>query len=207
MGAVYEGQDQLSRQRVAVKLLHPSLTASEEHVGRFLREARAASTVGHPCIVRVMDAGREDQGRTIFLVLELLTGETLAPRMERGGISMRDVLDIATQLLDALAAAHARAIVHRDIKPENVFLIHDARSGRVRVKLLDFGVAKHLIKHGGPSSWDSMDGMIIGTPHYMSPEQCRGAAIDARTDLWSTGAMLFHVLAGEPPFDAPHLSE
>ena len=207
MGAVYEAQDKLTKQRVAVKLLHPTLATSEEHVVRFLREARAASTVGHPGIVRVLDAGRQDEGKTIYLVLELLTGETLDAWMERGGLQLKTVLDIAAQLLDALAAAHARAIVHRDIKPENVFLIHDARSGRHKVKLLDFGVAKHLIKHGGRSSWDSMDGLIVGTPHYMSPEQCRGAPVDARTDLWSTGAMIFHALAGQPPFDAEHLAD
>ncbi len=202
MGGVYEALHHFTGQRVALKLMHPGLRASKEHVARFLREARAASAVGHAAIVSVLDAGQEPNGE-VYLVLELLTGEGLDTAMERGAVTTADIVDIAAQVLDGLAAAHARGIVHRDIKPENVFLMRTERR-EVRAKLLDFGVAKHLVEAAGPT-FVSQAGSVVGTPYYMSPEQCRGVGVDARADLWSMGALMFHVLAGVPPFDADNL--
>jgi len=202
MGGVFEALHHFTGQRVALKIMHPGLRASKEHVARFLREARAASAVGHPAIVSVLDAGQEPSG-DVYLVLELLEGEGLDAALERGAVTTADIVDIAAQVLEGLAAAHARGIVHRDIKPENVFLVRSARS-EVRAKLLDFGVAKHLVEAAGPT-FVSQAGSVVGTPYYMSPEQCRGTNVDARADLWSMGAMMFHALVGEPPFDADNL--
>ena len=197
MGAVYEALHRYTGKKVALKLLHSRLITSEQHAARFLREAKAAASIGHPNITDVPDAGREPDG-TLYIVMDLLTGEDLATAMSRAGLSTAEVVDIAKQMLAGLAAAHERGIIHRDVKPDNVFLTRDDR-GNVHVSILDFGIAKHL--QGGPDASITLAGTIIGTPYYMSPEQARGDPVDARTDLWSTGAVLFHCLAGRPPFE------
>lgn len=197
-GSVYDATHRYTERRVALKLLHPELNTSREHVGRFLREVRAMSALAHPGVAAILDAGRTAED-VPYLVTEFLEGADMASLMERGPLEHGQVLDIGVQLLDALAAAHERGIVHRDVKPDNVFLTQ--RGEAVQVKLLDFGIAKRLLAHS--SSALTAAGTTVGTPHYMSPEQARGELVDHRSDLWSVGALLFHALSGEPPFEAP----
>jgi eukaryotic-like serine/threonine-protein kinase len=201
-GAVYASIDHQSMRKVAVKVLHEGLRTSDEHVARFIREARAASAIGHPCVVTVYDVGKEDDG-TLYMVMELLAGESLFYAIREKSLGVDDIVDVGVQLLDGLSAAHARGIIHRDVKPENVFLTQTLDGDR-RVKLFDFGIAKCL-RPDLAASFSTMDGFIIGTPHYMSPEICMGEAATPACDLWATAAVLYHALAGSPPFDDPHL--
>ncbi len=204
-GSVYEAIDRKYGEPCAVKLLHEGLRASTDHVARFLHEARIAARIGHEGIVRVLAAGHDDDG-TVYQALELLDGEPLAELIDRGNMSDTEIVRVGLELLEALAAAHAHRVIHRDVKPENVFL----RKG-AGVKLIDFGIAKNL-GFDGPAGPTTLEGIALGTPHYMSPEQCRGDRLDERTDLWSTGAVLFHAFSGAPPFsdrsgmvgDEPH---
>ena len=201
-GAVFEAVDQATGQIVALKVLHERHREDREQVGRFLREAELASRIGHPGVVDVQDAGIDPTGR-VYMAMERLAGESLAAVIDRGELLPTDAVEIGRQLLDALAAAHARGIVHRDVKPENIFLTRDA-DGALRVKLLDFGIAKcaqGAFARGG----STMDGMTLGTPHYMSPEQCRGDEIGPQSDLWAVGAVLYHALTGEMPYDADNI--
>src|SRR5687768_1818951 len=200
MGEVWLGEHAQIGSHVAIKLV---LGNNAEAAARFLREAKATARVRHPNIVAVSDYGEREDGGA-YLVMELLDGQTLAERAKRG-IAQELALDIATQIADALAAAHAAGIVHRDLKPSNVFLVDDAaaRSG-VRVKLLDFGIAK--------ASTDvamTATGALVGTPLYMAPEQCtsRLGEIDHRTDLYALGVVLYEMLAGRPPFPGPTLGD
>jgi len=200
MGAVYEAEHAVLLRRVAVKALHPRFAVVDKAVGRFVREAQAAASIGHPNIVDVMDFGAYDA--VPFLVMELLRGETLAERMARDALDLETACSVATQVLSALASAHAVGIVHRDLKPENVMLLGDDRT--VRVKLLDFGVSKFLQGRPDTDLRATGDGVLLGTPCYMSPEQWVGAPdIDHRADLYAVGVMLFEMLSGELPFEAP----
>ncbi len=196
-GSVYDATHRYTERRVALKLLHPELNNSREHVGRFLREVRTMSALTHPGVAAILDAGRTPED-VPYLVTEFLEGTDMASSMERGPLEHGQVLDIGVQLLDALAAAHERGIVHRDVKPDNVFLT--PRGEGVQVKLLDFGIAKRLLAHSSTAL--TAAGTTVGTPHYMSPEQARGELVDHRSDLWSVGALLFHALSGEPPFES-----
>ncbi len=200
MGVVYEAEHQITRRRVALKLLRPDPSAGAEGAARFLREAQASSSIGHPNIVEVLDAGT-DAAHGMYLVLEYLDGEELAVAVERGGVGTGALIDLVLQVLDALGAAHAQGFVHRDIKPENVFLVRD-RDGAQRAKLLDFGIARG----GGGEQRVTATGAVLGTPWFMSPEQARGEAVDARSDLWSVGAMLFQALTGSAPFDGNNVN-
>ncbi len=193
MGAVYEAVHAYTNRRVALKILGPDYAASPDATARFLQEAQAPSSIGHPNIVEVLDAG-EDPAVGLYLVLEYLDGEDMESAVEHGRLDLAALLDATLQLLDALGAAHARGFVHRDIKPANVFLVRD-RAGRLRAKLLDFGIARDVARGL------TVGNVVMGTPHYMSPEQAQGLPVDARADLWSVGAMLFHALAGVAPFD------
>jgi serine/threonine-protein kinase len=201
-GAVYEAWDRHYRREVAVKLLHKRLLTSDEHVSRFKAEARAAATIGHPNIATVLDVGR-DVKLGLYMTMELLRGQALFFAIAEDTLTDGDVVEVGLQLSSALAAAHRRGIVHRDVKPENVFLTRDP-SGKVHVKLLDFGIAKHLQPELARSI-STMDGLLIGTPHYMSPEMCTGAPVDEMADLWAAAAVLFHAFAGKPPFDDTHV--
>jgi len=196
MGAVYDALHTYTDRRVALKIMHAGVVGTEAGAARFLREARAASSIGHPAIVDVIDAGREDDG-SVYLALELLEGESLGAAITRGSMPTSMVVAIAVQILEGLGAAHERGIVHRDVKPENVFLVKTSEGDR-RVKLLDFGIAKQI--NPGQDLGTTIEGTVLGTPYYMSPEQAGGDVVDARADLWSTGALLFHALAGRPPF-------
>ncbi|KAK4045089.1 hypothetical protein OUZ56_032497 [Daphnia magna] len=198
MGAVYEADHEALGRKVAVKVLSPELSMRQEAVERFRREALAAARLGHPNIIQIQDF-RAEEGAAAFLVMELLQGETLAQRIDRlGTLSDGALRDIAHQVLDALTAAHAAGIVHRDIKPENLFLT-PVGTGDV-VKVLDFGVAKLE-----SDQRITREGMLVGSPLYMAPEQAYGSSVDARADLYSLGATLYHARTGVPPFDADTL--
>ena len=197
MGVVYEAVHAFTHKHVAIKLLHPDVTSSPIAAGRFLREARAASEIDHPAIVDVLDAGRDSDG-TFYLALELLEGEDLAAALDRGDLTLAEIVEVAIQMLEGLAAAHAAGIVHRDMKPENVFLTRNER-GELCTKILDFGIAKPL--HADMRLAETQKGIVLGTPYYMSPEQALGQDVDARSDIWSAGAVLHRAVAGSPPFD------
>lgn len=203
MGAVYEALHESIERRVALKVLHPEYARNPDAVSRFFNEARAVNRIEHPNIVQVSEYGRTDDG-TVYLVMEFLRGQTLSSRLETLATTDRrmlpsEVVRIGAQLADALTAAHEKGIVHRDLKPGNVMLVPEALShGGERVKLLDFGIAKLLQSSGGKATQTNA---LMGTPQYMSPEQCRGAgAVDDRTDVYALGVMLYEMLAGRPPF-------
>jgi hypothetical protein len=196
MGSVFAATHLRNANRVAVKILHPDLTNNVDVRTRFLREGYAANSVCHAGTVRALDDGTTESGAAFF-VMELLDGETLDALCERRGrrISPSEVAQLMVQLLDILAAAHAKGIVHRDIKPENLFLEHD---GTLRV--LDFGVARVL----EGTLTETRAGSIIGTLPYMAPEQTLGKCheVDARSDIWSVGATAFTLVSGRFVHDA-----
>ncbi len=193
MAAVYSGTHR-NESRAAIKILHPELTVRPEIRKRFFREGRAANRVDHPGVVKVIDEDETDQGE-LFLVMELLGGESLEARAARigGKLPADEVLSIADQILDVLVAAHEKNVLHRDLKPENVFL---TRAGQVKV--LDFGIAR--LRQVSEATHATKTGSSMGTPAYMPPEQARGlwAEVDARSDLWAVGATMFTLLRGRP---------
>lgn len=196
MGDVYEAVHVYTRRAVAVKVMRG--TEPEDEL-RFVDEAEAVSTVQHPAVVEMLDAGRDDAGHW-YAVFELLDGEDLETLIGRGALTPADVVRVAIPLLDALAATHAAGYVHRDVKPANVFVAR-CDTGREAVKLLDFGIAARM---DGPSGGAPALGHRVGTLEYMSPEQAHGEDVDGRTDLWSVGALMFRALTGVPPVDARH---
>ncbi len=191
MAAVYEATHKNGK-RVAVKMLHASLGAVPAAKERFLHEAYAANAVHHPGVVSVLDDGETQEGE-IFLLMELLEGETLEARWTRSAqrLPLAEVLATADALLDVLAAAHAAGVVHRDVKPENVFVTHEGA-----VKVLDFGIA--YVRELSTSDRRTQTGTTMGTPAFMAPEQARGRwdEVDARSDVWAVGAVMFSLLAG-----------
>jgi tRNA A-37 threonylcarbamoyl transferase component Bud32 len=200
MGQVYLAEHHLIARRVAVKVLLPELSANEEVIARFFTEARATSVIRHPGIVEVLDCDVLD-GQA-FIVMEYLEGESLAGYLARTGGLHDDygfALAVIGQVAIAVGAAHACDIVHRDLKPDNVFLCASSRDSRVVTKVLDFGIAKVAQQSNAAQT---RTGALIGTPSYMSPEQCRGGskAIDGRSDVYSLGCILYEALCGRPPF-------
>jgi serine/threonine protein kinase len=199
MGIVYEARHPLLERRVAIKVLRPELVGNAAVATRFFNEARATFAIDHPGVVEVFDVGLLPEG-VPYMAMELLQGETLGQRTAGGRtLDAATVIDIGVQAAEALAAAHARGIVHRDLKPDNLFLIADR--GRDRVKVIDFGVAQVA----DPIRWapiDTLPGSLLGTPAYMSPEQCRGidGLVDHRTDVYALGIILYQLLCGAPPF-------
>jgi serine/threonine-protein kinase len=205
MGAVFEAEHLTIGRSVAVKVLHPSQARKKDAVRRFHQEARAAGAIGHPNICEVYDLGTLEDGSP-YLVMEKLVGETLAERIAaEGGLPFEDAIDILTQVLSGLVAAHEKGIVHRDIKPENVFLTRRVGCPPI-CKLLDFGVSKMIAPVSGSKEEDldlTRTGMVMGTPYYMSPEQARGDRnLDARVDLYACGVILYEALTGKRPFTA-----
>lgn len=206
MGAVYEAR-RPDGNRVAVKFLYEKFTADRENVRRFVNEARTAIRVRHPNLVEMFESGELPSGLP-YVMMELLDGETLGSRLERlTRLPVLSALHIASEVAAALAVAHSRGIVHRDLKPDNIFLAL-VPGGKERVKVLDFGVAKILTPPDGSmvTVVRTKTGSIVGTPAYMSPEQCRGAErVRDRSDVYSLGLVLYEMLAGHPPFvgDSP----
>ncbi|HVU00603.1 MAG TPA: serine/threonine-protein kinase [Polyangiaceae bacterium] len=201
MGVVWAAHSVALDVSVALKMLHRSL-AGTAAVERMAREARASAQLGHPAIVRVLDFGTSEHGEP-FLAMELLQGEDLYAQLARGGgLSPGRAVSILLPVIEALATAHAKGIVHRDIKPENIFIATDDQ-GREHPKLLDFGIAK-LERSSGPSRLTEV-GALIGSPLYFSPEQAEGMDdVDFRTDIWAVGVVLYELLTGIPPFQAPN---
>jgi serine/threonine protein kinase len=199
MGVVYAARDERLERPVAVKTMS-SLASDEIARKRFWREARAAASVNHPNVCQIYEIGED--GGSLFIAMELLEGEVLSERLKRGPLSAPEALPIGLGMLDALAALHTRGIIHRDLKPSNVFLtVHG-------VKLLDFGLARpDLDASFSDVSNLTHTGMVMGTPRYMAPEQMIGDPVDARSDLFAAGAILFEMLAGRPAFGGRTLVE
>ncbi len=194
MGVVYAAVDERLERPVALKTMKP-LASDESARKRFWREARAAASVNHPHVCQIHEIGED--GGELFIAMELLDGEPLSARMQRSPLRVSEALPIALEVLDALAALHGRGIVHRDLKPSNVFLTPGG------VKLLDFGLARATRldpTEPGTSEGLTATGMVLGTPRYMAPEQVTGEGLDARSDLFAVGALLFEMLAGRPAF-------
>jgi eukaryotic-like serine/threonine-protein kinase len=208
MGAVYRATHQLLGRPAAVKVLLPQLSSNHELVTRFFNEARAATAIRHPGIVEIYDFGYTEAGAA-YLVMELLEGEVLSRRLHRGRLDEATALTFTRGIASALAAAHAKGIVHRDLKPDNVFLVPDPdMPAGVRPKLLDFGVAKVAEAARSNEMTKTRTGSLLGTPTYMSPEQCRGSSeVDHRTDLYALGCILYEMVTGQPPFSGEGVGE
>ena len=197
MGVVYRAKDTRLGRDVAIKVLTQVAFSDRERLLRFEQEARATGMLNHPNLLTVYDVGRDADGNP-FLVTELLEGETLRSRLDRGPLSPRKAVDAALQMAQGLAAAHEKGIVHRDLKPDNIFLTRDGR-----LKILDFGIAKLTnARPDGPTfeMAATEPGMVLGTVGYMSPEQVRGESVDHRSDLFSLGTILFEMLTGTRAF-------
>src|SRR5438270_3544080 len=204
MGVVYEAQDLRLDRNVALKFLPPELSANELALERFRREAKAASTLNHPHICTIYAI--EEDGGDWFIAMELLQGKSLDKLLSSEQLELDRLLDIGIQITDALDAAHSHGIVHRDIKPANIFV-----TAAGYAKVLDFGLAKMSVARrkelafaGGESTVDphlTSPGTAVGTIAYMSPEQARGRELDARSDLFSFGAVLYQMATGKIPFE------
>src|SRR3989440_8959106 len=200
MGQVYLARDERLGRKVALKFLPERLTANNSQLSRFKSEARAASALNHPNILTVYEIGTE--GNRHFIATEFIEGVTLRATLARRRMSVHAALEIAVQVASALAAAHETGVVHRDIKPENIMLRPDGYA-----KVLDFGIAKlteqqpetdsHVF---GTTTLQTQPGLVLGTARYMSPEQARGQKMDARSDIWSLGVVLYEMVGGIPPF-------
>src|SRR5262249_16663010 len=199
MGVVYRARDTRLDREVAIKILPDHLIQNHEAMGRFEREAKALAALSHSSILSIFDFG-SDQG-VAYAVMELLKGQTLRALLQKETPSWKDSVRIAEAIADGLAAAHSQGVIHRDLKPENIFLTADGK-----VKILDFGLARlenpSDVKQDttAPTATATQAGVIMGTLPYMSPEQVRGARVDARTDIFSFGAMLYEMLTGERAF-------
>ncbi|MCC6747449.1 MAG: serine/threonine protein kinase [Deltaproteobacteria bacterium] len=221
MGVVYRGEHSLLGKPVAIKVLHERFARRKGAADQFLKEARAASRIRHPSIVDVTDFGTSPDG-SVYFIMEYLEGESLETILARQGVvPIFKAVNIVRQIGHALAAAHDHGIVHQDLKPDNIFLTN--REGRRRVvravqndtgrqfvveaegtfdfvKVLDFGVAR-MIADKAPSGWSTKTGIIFGTPHYMSPEQARGEAVDGRSDVYALGILFYEMVTGTVPFE------
>jgi eukaryotic-like serine/threonine-protein kinase len=201
MGSVWQAKHQSLDSDIAVKLMSPSLTETPTALARFEREAKASAQLRSPHIVKVQDYGIDDE--TPFMVLELLEGEDLGQRIERvGRLPMGEVVRITTQVCKALAVAHDAGIVHRDLKPSNIFLAREG--GDEVVKLFDFGIARETRSQLVDERTSS--GVVLGSPHHMSPEQARGEPVDHRSDLWSLGVVIYRALTGDRPFHGENMT-
>ncbi len=203
MGRVYRARHVVLGKSLAIKVLRPEFSKNEESMERFVQEARSASSIGNQHIVDISDFGTLDDGSRYF-VMEHLEGTDLTHAIDEapGGMAEARAIHIVRQLADALCAAHAAGIIHRDLKPDNIFLISRGRDADF-VKVVDFGLAKV----GSATKKLTQAGRVFGTPHYMSPEQCAGHVVDARTDIYALGVILYEMLTGEWPFDADSVAE
>ncbi|HET7500119.1 MAG TPA: serine/threonine-protein kinase [Kofleriaceae bacterium] len=202
MGVVWMGAHSVLGRRAAIKVLRPEYSMRHDIVTRFFNEARAATAISDPGIVQIFDVGHHTDG-SAYIVMELLDGESLDSRLKRSGvIPVGSALRMCRQIASSVGAAHARGIIHRDLKPENIFIVRDPEvAGGERAKILDFGIAKLAGDVG--TRLQTQASAIIGTPPYMSPEQCRGGGeVDRRSDIYSLGCVLFALVTGHPPFRA-----
>jgi len=202
MGEVYRARDTKLGRDVAIKVLPDVFTSDPERLARFEREARMLAALNHPNIAAIY--GFEDADGIRALVLELVEGDTLADRIGRGPLPLKNALPMARQIVEALDVAHEKGIVHRDLKPRNVAVTHDGT-----VKVLDFGLAKETVRDGAAGDGShaptmtiggTREGMVLGTASYMSPEQARGQSVDKRTDIWAFGCVLYEMLTGQVAF-------
>ena len=199
MGSVYKVRHAISQRVEALKVILPSATAAPAMAERFLREIRLQASLEHPHIASLHNAFRMHD--ELVMVMEFVEGVSLREKLQSPGITLGQALEYASQVLSALAYAHAQGVIHRDIKPSNVMI-----ASHGVVKLLDFGLAASLNPRGAPgAALDDTEltqpGTMLGSPYYISPEQVRGERVDARSDVYSTGAMLYEMVAGRPPFD------
>ncbi len=194
MGVVYEAWDTQVERKVAIKLVRSDTTTDRKFITRFRRELEITSQLRHPSTIRVFEHGETEDGRP-YMVMELLTGESLADRMERGRIPEMEALQVARQVAESLSEAHEHGVFHRDLKPDNIF-IETVGVSKV-VKVLDFGIAG-----GVDATRLTQAGEVFGTPQYMSPEQCNGLPLDHRTDIYSLAVILYEMIEGRPPFSA-----
>jgi serine/threonine protein kinase len=209
MGEVYQAHDTKLARDVAIKVLPEAFAHDADRLSRFQREAKMLAALNHPNVATIH--GLEQSGGTSYLVMELVSGETLADRVKRDGpVPIGEALAIVKQIAEALEAAHEKGIIHRDLKPANVKLTPEGK-----VKVLDFGLAKTFAGEGGQdfsnaptlTTMGTEDGRILGTPAYMSPEQARGKPLDKRTDIWAFGCLLYELLTGQPAFRGETLSD
>src|SRR5581483_3092338 len=201
MGAVYAGAHVELDRPVAIKLLLPDLNADQQAFERFRREARVAARIRHPNVAEIYDYGTLAGGEA-YIVMELVEGETLHECLRRvGRLPVADTVMIARQIAEGMAAAHRSGVVHRDLKPSNIILARDY-GGSVLIKIIDFGIAKISEQLRAGDSTLTATGTLVGTPRYMSPEQCEGGELDARSDIYSLGVIIYEMLAGRPPFDS-----
>ncbi|MFT3927307.1 MAG: protein kinase [Myxococcales bacterium] len=197
MGVVYKALHVTLNKTLALKVLRGEMAKDAEVVQRFIQEAQAATSIGHENIIDISDFGRLTDG-TVYFVMEYLNGRPLNNLIKRGGsIPVAEAVSIVRQIGSALGAAHLRGIVHRDLKPDNVYVVTRGEQSTY-VKVLDFGIAKV----GGASNKLTRTGMVFGTPHYMSPEQAAGQSVDARTDIYALGVIMYEMFTGRVPFDA-----
>jgi serine/threonine protein kinase len=203
MGAVWRAEHLQLRSPVAIKVIDEQIAGSADALARFMREAQSAAALRSPHVVQILDYG-SDRG-VPFIAMELLEGESLATRLDRlGRLPAAEVARIITEVARAIGKAHELAIVHRDLKPDNIYLVHNDESEVTKV--LDFGIAKATLGLGVVSGSETRTGAILGTPHYMSPEQAEGTKlVDHRTDLWALGVIAFECLVGRRPFDSDAL--
>ncbi|MGK4001866.1 protein kinase [Sorangium sp. So ce1036] len=206
MGEVIEAAHVGLDKPVVVKLLHRDLNREPRSVERMRVEAQSLARLAHPNLVTVTDFGQTAEGRT-FLVMERLYGRTMREELAaRGALPALEAIDLVEQTLAGLAAAHGAGIVHRDVKLDNLFVCDPDARGRRVVKVLDFGIAKVVAAQGdgrapAPSLYQTEEGVLVGTPRYLSPEQASGLAVDARTDVYAAGVVLYTLLAGRGPFE------
>lgn len=197
MGEVYRARDTRLDRIVAIKILPEAFASDADRLMRLQQEARVLSALNHPNLLTIFDVG--NQGSSYYLVCELLEGETLRQRLKSGPLTLRKAVDYGIQMANGLGAAHEKGIVHRDLKPENIFITKDGR-----LKILDFGLAKatpaaseNTATIANPAT---VPGVVMGTAGYMSPEQVRGTSADLRSDIFSFGAILYEMVAGQRPF-------
>src|SRR5215813_9220472 len=209
MGEVYLAHDTKLDRKVALKILPTAVVTNQDRMRRFVQEAKAASALNHPNIITIHEIDETDSAH--FIATEFIEGETLREHMRRTGMKISEVLDVSTQIGSALAAAHAAGIIHRDIKPENVMIRRDGI-----MKVLDFGLAKlsepepaDVVDTEAPTraAVNTEPGQVIGTACYMSPEQARGIDVDARTDIFSLGVLVYEMVAGRLPFVSSNTNE
>ncbi len=194
MGVVYEAWDTQVERKVAIKLVRSDASSDRKFITRFRRELEITSQLRHPSTIRVFEHGETEDGRP-YMVMELLTGQSLADRLEQGPIEEMEALQIARQVAESLSEAHEHGVFHRDLKPDNIF-IETVGVSKV-VKVLDFGIAG-----GVDATRLTQAGEVFGTPQYMSPEQCNGLPLDHRTDIYSLACILYEMIEGRPPFSA-----